>query len=41
MDQRLEVRYLAMVAGALIVHYGFKNDYDFARALALLGAGWR
>lgn len=40
MDQRLEVRSLGHGCWSVIVHYGFKNDYDLPRALALLeGAG--
>jgi KUP system potassium uptake protein len=40
MDQRLEVRSLGPGCWSVIVHYGFKNDYDLPRALALLeGAG--
>ena len=40
MDQRLEVRSLGYGCWSVIVHYGFKNDYDLPRALALLeGAG--
>ena len=36
MDQRLEVRSLGHGCWSVIVHYGFKNDYDLPRALALL-----
>ena len=40
MDKRLEVRSLGHGCWSVIVHYGFKNDYDLPRALALLeGAG--
>ena len=40
MDQRLEVRSLGHGCWSVIVHYGFKDDYDLPRALALLeGAG--
>ena len=40
MDQRLDVRSLGHGCWSVIVHYGFKNDYDLPRALALLeGAG--
>ena len=40
MDQRLEARSLGHGCWSVIVHYGFKNDYDLPRALALLeGAG--
>ena len=40
MDKRLEVSSLGHGCWSVIVHYGFKNDYDLPRALALLeGAG--
>ena len=40
MDKRLAVRSLGHGCWSVIVHYGFKNDYDLPRALALLeGAG--